>query len=219
MPLLMAKAEVGVAVAEPETPMAQALDLAMAPAIPMIALLRILATASPLLVDLVRVLVVAVGKVMINMPQVTEEGVHLAQAMVTPVIFTVMGLPMQMGVGAAVAPEEVLATAKGMVMVQEMGKVLPTAMDHMVQATPIVEEAEVEGVVVMMVDLAVVLARGQEAAMELLGVATMMALSANHHKQLANHHRRSVNHHRRLANHHWLINVFYFGAMSALGDM
>ena len=153
MPLLMAKAEVGVAVAEPETPMAQALDLAMAPAIPMIALLRILATASPLLVDLVRVLVVAVGKVMINMPQVTEEGVHLAQAMVTPVIFTVMGLPMQMGVGAAVAPEEVLATAKGMVMAQEMGKVLPTAMDHMVQATPIVEEAEVEGVVVMMVDV------------------------------------------------------------------
>ena len=61
-------------------------------------------------------------------------------------------------------------------------------------------------------DLAVVLARGQEAAMVLLGVATMMALSANHHKRLANHHWRS-------ANHHWLINVFYFGAMSALGDM
>jgi len=211
MPLLMAKAEVGVAVAEPETPMAQALDLAMAPAIPMIALLRILATASPLLVDLVRVLVVAVGKVMINMPQVTEEGVHLAQAMVTPVIFTVMGLPMQMGVGAAVAPEEVSAMAKGMVMGQGMGKVLPTAMDHMVQATQIVVEAEVEGVVVMMVDLAVVLARGQEAAMELLGVdITMMAMSVNHHKRLANHHRPlvivSANHHRPLmvvpANHH-----------------
>ena len=72
MPRLMAKAVVGAAVAEPETPMAQALDLAMAPAIPMIALLRILATASPLLVDLVRVLVVAVGKVMIKTPQVTE---------------------------------------------------------------------------------------------------------------------------------------------------
>ena len=68
MPLLMAKAEVGVAVAEPETPMAQALDLAMAPAIPMIVLLRVLL----LLVDLVRVLVVAVGKVMIKTPQVTE---------------------------------------------------------------------------------------------------------------------------------------------------
>jgi len=68
MPLLMAKAEVGVAVAEPETPMAQALDLAMAPAIPMIVLLRVLL----LLVDLVRVLVVAVGKVMINTPRVTE---------------------------------------------------------------------------------------------------------------------------------------------------
>ena len=214
MPLLMAKAEVGVAVAEPETPIAQALDLAMAPAIPMIVLLRVLL----LLVDLVRVLVVAVGKVMINMPQVTEEGVHLAQAMVTPVIFTVMGLPMQMGVGAAAAPEEVLATAKGMVMVQEMGKVLPTAMDHMVQATPIVEEAEVEGVVVMMVDLAVVLARGQEAAMELLGVdITMMAMSVNHHKRLANHHRPlvivSANHHRPLmvvpANHHWLIKMYF----------
>ena len=207
MPLLMAKAEVGVAVAEPETPMAQALDLAMAPAIPMIVLLRVLL----LLVDLVRVLVVAVGKVMINMPQVTEEGVHLAQAMVTPVIFTVMGLPMQMGVGAAVAPEEVLATAKGMVMVQEMGKVLPTAMDHMVQAAQIVLDAEVEWVVVMMVDLAVVLARGQEAAMVLLGVdITMMAMSVNHHKRLANHHRPlvivSANHHRPLmvvpANHH-----------------
>ena len=72
MPRLMAKAVVGAAVAEPEMPMAQALDLAMAPAIPMIALLRILATASPLLVDLVRVLVVAVGKVMIKTPQVTE---------------------------------------------------------------------------------------------------------------------------------------------------
>ena len=68
MPLLMAKAEVGVAVAEPETPIAQALDLAMAPAIPMIVLLRVLL----LLVDLVRVLVVAVGKVMINTPRVTE---------------------------------------------------------------------------------------------------------------------------------------------------
>ena len=214
MPLLMAKAEVGVAVEEPETPMAQALDLVMAPAIPMIVLLRVLL----LLVDLVRVLVVAVGKVMINMPLVTEEGVHLAQAMVTPVIFTVMGLPMQMGVGAAVAPEEVLATAKGMVMVQEMGKVLPTAMDHMVQATPIVEEAEVEGVVVMMVNLAVVMGRGQEAAMELLGVdITMMAMSVNHHKRLANHHRPlvivSANHHRPLmvvpANHHWLIKMYF----------
>ena len=68
MPRLMAKAVVGAAVAEPETPMAQALDLAMAPAIPMIVLLRVLL----LLVDLVRVLVVAVGKVMIKTPQVTE---------------------------------------------------------------------------------------------------------------------------------------------------
>jgi len=158
--------------------------------------------------------------------------VHLAQAMVTQVIFTVMGLQMQMDVGAAVAPEEVSAMAKGMVMGQGMGKVLPTAMDHTVQATQIVVEAEVEGVVVMMVDLAVVSARGREKALELLGVpSTMMTLSGNHHhKRLANHqrplvtasanhHRRSVNHHRRLANHHWLINVFYFGAMSALGDM
>ena len=78
---------------------------------------------------------------------------HLAQAMVTQVKFTVMGFHMQMDVGAAVAPEEVSAMAKGMVMGQGMGKVLPTAMDHMVQATPIVEEAEVEGVVVMMVDV------------------------------------------------------------------
>jgi len=74
MQLLMAKAEVGVAVTEPETPMAQTLDLgmALAMAIPMIVLLRVLAVASPLLVELVRVLVVAVGKVMIKTPQVTE---------------------------------------------------------------------------------------------------------------------------------------------------
>ena len=74
MPLLMAKAEVGVVVAELEKPMAQALDLgmALAMAIPMIVLLRVLAVASPLLVELVRVLVVAVGKVMINTPRVTE---------------------------------------------------------------------------------------------------------------------------------------------------
>ena len=235
MPLLMAKAEVGVAVAEPETPIAQALDLAMAPAIPMIVLLRVLL----LLVDLVRVLVVAVGKVMINMPQVTEEGVHLAQAMVTHVI-TLLGLHMQMDVGAAVAPEEVSAMAKGMVTGQGMGKVLATETDWMVQATQIVVDAEVDEVVVMMVDLAVVLARGREKALELLGVpSTMMTLSGNHHhKRLANHqrplvtasanhHRRSVNHHRRLANphrplvivlanhhrrsanHHWLIKMSF----------
>ena len=115
---------------------------------------------------------------------------HLAQAMVTQVIFTVMGLQMQMEVGAAVAPEEVSAMAKGMVMGQGMGKALATIMDHMVQAAQIVVDAEVEGVVVMMVDLAVVLARGQEAAMVLLGVdITMMAMSVNHHKRLANHHR------------------------------
>ena len=126
-------------------------------------------------------------------------------------MITLLGLHMQMDVGAAVAPEEVSAMAKGMVMGQGMGKVLPTAMDHMVQATQIVVEAEVEGVVVMMVDLAVVLARGQEAAMVLLGVdITMMAMSVNHHKRLANHHRPlvivSANHHRPLmvvpANHH-----------------
>jgi len=141
--------------------------------------------------------------------------VHLAQAMVTQVIFTVMGLQMQMDVGAAVAPEEVSAMAKGMVMGQGMGKALATTMDHMVQAAQIVVDAEVEWVVVMMVDLAVVLARGREKALELLGVpSTMMTLSGNHHhKRLANHQRplvtasanhrrRSVNHHRRLANPH-----------------
>jgi hypothetical protein len=114
-------------------------------------------------VDLVRVLVVAVRKVMINMPQVTEEGVHLAQAMVTHVI-TLLGLHMQMDVGAAVAPEEVSAMAKGMVTGQGMSKVLATETDWMVQATQIVVDAEVDEVVVVMVDLAVVLARGQEAA-------------------------------------------------------
>ena len=142
---------------------------------------------------------------------------HLAQAMVTHVI-TLLGLHMQMDVGAAVAPEEVSAMAKGMVMGQGMGKALATTMDHMVQAAQIVVDAEVEGVVVMMVDLAVVLARGQEAAMVLLGVdITMMAMSVNHHKRLANHHRPlvivSANHHRPLmvvpANHHWLIKMYF----------
>jgi hypothetical protein len=123
-----------------------------------------------------------------------------------------------MDVGVAVAPEEVSAMVMGLVMGQGMGTVLATAMDHMVPATQIVVDVEVEGVVVMMVDLVVVLARGQEAAMELLGVATtMMAMSANHHRRSVNHHRLlvivSANHRRPLmavpANHRRLTKISF----------
>ena len=104
-------------------------------------------------------------------------------------MITLLGLHMQMDVGAAVAPEEVSAMAKGMVTGQGMGKVLATETDWMVQATQIVVDAEVDEVVVV-----------KQLALELLGVPPiMMAMSANHHRRLADLHRPLVT---VLATHH-----------------
>jgi hypothetical protein len=103
-----------------------------------------------------------------------EQGVHLAQAMATLVVFLVMGLPMQMEVVAAVALEEVSAMVRGVVPAQEVGKARVITADHMVTATQTAVAAEVEAVVAATVGLAMVLVVVQVAVMALHGTTVMV---------------------------------------------
>lgn len=135
--------------------------------------------ASHPLAEMVRAQAVVDGKVMTHPRRGMEQGVRLAMAMGTLVIFIVMGLPMQMEEAEAVAMEEVSAMVWGLVKDQEVEKARGITTDHMVIAMQTAMVAEVDAVVGVTVGLAMVLVVGKVAVRALHGT-TVMAITTEH---------------------------------------